>query len=160
MERIKLVSGSIGETLQIGRIIGEKALPGTVVALVGDLGTGKTALTQGIAAGLGVSDDYYVTSPTFTLVNEYPGRMPLYHFDLYRLSGSTDLDDLGYEEYAYGSGLVAVEWADKIADRLPENTIFIHMKRLSEEGRSMELSFGTGELSLQLKKALEEGGFL
>ena len=160
MKQMNLVSNSLEETQSIGRIIGERAMPGTVIALIGDLGSGKTSLTQGIAAGLQVPDDYYVTSPTFTLVNEYPGRIPLYHFDMYRLSGSPDLEDLGYEDYAYGTGLVAVEWAEKVMDRLPEKTIYIHMERLSEESRSLELSFRSDEPFMELEAAFKEGGFL
>ncbi len=155
-----MASDSLEETLHIGKIIGEHVLPGTVIALIGDLGTGKTSLTQGIASGLDVPGDYYVTSPTFTLVNEYPGRLPLYHVDLYRLSGPTDLEDLGYEEYAYGEGLMVVEWAEKIMDRLPKKTIFIHMDRISEESRSLVVySADDAEIS-ELKKALEKGGYL
>ncbi len=159
MSVLILRSKSLEDTLRIGRIIGERALPGMVIALVGDLGSGKTSLTQGIAAGLEVPDEYYVTSPSFTLVNEYPGRLPLYHFDVYRLAGPADLDDLGYDDYVSGAGLTAVEWAEKIMDRLPEDVVIVRMKSLSDEERAIELSSRSEESFELLKKALEEGGF-
>lgn len=160
MDAMHLVSTSPDETLRIGRIVGEGAVPGTVVALIGELGSGKTTLTQGIAAGLDVPEAYYVTSPTFTLINEYPGRIPLYHFDVYRLSDSMDLEDLGYEDYFFGDGLVAIEWAEKVMDSLPESTLFIRMERLSEDERKLELSRCAGSSVFnRLKEALEKGGY-
>lgn len=160
MDEMELVSTSLDETLRIGRIIGEGADPGTVIALIGELGAGKTSLTQGIAAGLDVPGTYYVTSPTFTLINEYPGRIPLYHFDVYRLSGSLDLEDLGYEDYFFGDGLVAVEWAEKLMDSLPESTLFIRMERLGDDERRLSLSRCAGsEAFKRLKEALEKGGY-
>ncbi|HET57416.1 MAG TPA: tRNA (adenosine(37)-N6)-threonylcarbamoyltransferase complex ATPase subunit type 1 TsaE [Deltaproteobacteria bacterium] len=159
MSVLILRSKSLEDTLRIGRIIGEKALPGMVIALVGDLGSGKTSLTQGIAVGLEVPDEYYVTSPSFTLVNEYPGRLPLYHFDVYRLAGPADLDDLGYDDYVFGAGLTAVEWAEKIMDRLPEDVVMVKMKSLSDEERAIELSSRSNKSFELLKKALKEGGF-
>ncbi|MCK9229902.1 MAG: tRNA (adenosine(37)-N6)-threonylcarbamoyltransferase complex ATPase subunit type 1 TsaE [Syntrophales bacterium] len=158
-DEMELLSTSVDETFRIGRIIGERAAPGTVVALIGELGAGKTLLTQGMAAGLDVPGTYYVTSPTFTLINEYPGRIPLYHFDVYRLSGSVDLEDLGYEDYFFGDGLVAIEWAEKVMDSLPESTLFIRIKRLDEDTRKISLSCNADSTVLnRLKKALEEGG--
>ncbi|OPL14855.1 MAG: tRNA threonylcarbamoyladenosine biosynthesis protein TsaE [delta proteobacterium MLS_D] len=159
MNVLILRSRSLEDTLRIGLIIGERALPGMVIALVGDLGAGKTSLTQGIAAGLGVPDEYYVTSPSFTLVNEYPGRLPLYHFDVYRLAGPADLDDLGYDDYVCGAGLTVIEWAEKIMDRLPEDVVVVKMKNSSDEEREIELSSRSEEGFELLKKALEEGGF-
>ncbi|MDD5476393.1 MAG: tRNA (adenosine(37)-N6)-threonylcarbamoyltransferase complex ATPase subunit type 1 TsaE [Syntrophales bacterium] len=162
MEEIELVSKSLEETLSIGRIIGEQADSGKVVALIGELGAGKTSITQGIAEGLGVPDAYYVTSPTFTLINEYPGRLPLYHFDVYRLSGSHELDDLGYEDYFFGEGLVVIEWAEKLMESLPDNTLFIHMDRLNDDNeRRLRFSRRSGsEVFGSLKEALEKGGYL
>lgn len=160
MDEMELVSTSLDETLRIGRIIGEGAVPGTVIALIGELGSGKTSLTQGIAAGLDVPGAYYVTSPTFTLINEYPGRIPLYHFDVYRLSGSLDLEDLGYEDYFFGDGLVAVEWAEKLMDSLPDSTLFIRMERLGDDERRLSLSCRAGSESFKrLNEALEKGGY-
>ena len=103
------------------------AEPGSVFALIGDLGTGKTTLTKYIAEALGVTDS--VTSPTFNIVCEYrSGRLPLYHFDVYRLTGPEEVYDLGFDEYFYGDGLCVIEWADLIEETLPEGTLFIHME--------------------------------
>ena len=108
------------DTRALGHRIAEAAEPGDVVALIGDLGTGKTALTKYIAEGLGIKGD--ISSPTFTIVKEYrSGRLPLYHFDVYRLAGIDDMLELGYEEYFYGDGICVVEWADRIEKILPEN---------------------------------------
>lgn len=101
---VTIVSKGPEETIGIGARLGKNLVPGDVIALIGDLGTGKTCLTRGIARGVGVSEDVEVTSPTFTLINEYPGRLTLYHFDLYRIEGIRDLQDIGYEEYFWGDG--------------------------------------------------------
>ena len=102
MTSFDLISKRPEDTLDIGRIIGETLTSGVVIALTGELGAGKTCLTQGIAKGLGISEGYYVTSPTFTLINEYPGRIPLYHMDVYRLSGSRDLEEMGMKNIFMG----------------------------------------------------------
>jgi tRNA threonylcarbamoyladenosine biosynthesis protein TsaE len=110
---VVLFSKSPSETFRIGRILGETLKGGDCVALTGELGAGKTCFTQGIARGLGVPDAYVVTSPTFTLLNEYPGKdTALYHLDVYRLTGSADLAEMGYEEYLQGGGVMVIEWAD------------------------------------------------
>ncbi|GHU49346.1 tRNA (adenosine(37)-N6)-threonylcarbamoyltransferase complex ATPase subunit type 1 TsaE [Clostridia bacterium] len=112
---------------EFGHRLAEKAEPGTVIALIGDLGTGKTMLTKAIAEGLGIRDE--ITSPTFTILHEYTGgRLPLYHFDVYRLASSDDMYDLGYEEYFYGKGVTVVEWADIIINLLPEDAIFVKIE--------------------------------
>lgn len=120
-----------------------KTLPaGAVVALIGDLGAGKTTLTKGIAAGLGIEPEQ-VTSPTFAIIQEYSGgRLPLYHFDVYRISGSEDeLLELGYEEYFYGDGVTVVEWADMMRPLLPQNAIVINMVQTPDSsGRIYEIS--------------------
>jgi len=141
MIRLDLISTSPDDTLDIGRIIGENLTGGQVVALMGELGTGKTCLTQGIAQGMGIAGDYYVTSPTFTLINEYPGRIPLYHMDVYRLSGPHDLEDMGYREYFYGDGIVVIEWAEKVAGILPTGTVMISLKHGNDSNtREMKIS--------------------
>ena len=123
------------ETQQLGERIGQAAAPGMVVALIGDLGTGKTTLTKAIARGLGVTET--VTSPTFNIIREYKsGRIPLYHFDVYRIADPDEMFELGYEEYFYGDGICVVEWADIIEELLPEDTVVIHIDRgASEEER-------------------------
>jgi tRNA threonylcarbamoyladenosine biosynthesis protein TsaE len=153
-----VVSRRADDTVEIGRIIGRGLAKGAVVALIGDLGAGKTCLTQGIARGLDVSPSYYVTSPTFTLINEYPGRIPLYHLDVYRLAGSRDLDDMGYEEYFYGDGVIVIEWAEKILDVLPEGSMIIHMNYIDEHSREITLS-GEARIMATIVEDLAKGGF-
>lgn len=115
------------ETEAFGKELAAMAKPGTVIALVGDLGTGKTTLTKAIAQGLGVKEE--VTSPTFTIVQEYKsGRLPLYHFDVYRINDTEEMYELGYEEYFYGDGLCVVEWADQIEELLPEDALRVYLE--------------------------------
>jgi tRNA threonylcarbamoyladenosine biosynthesis protein TsaE len=140
MTNFDLISESPGDTLDIGRIIGENLTGGAVVALTGELGAGKTCLTQGIAKGLGIPEGYYVTSPTFTLINEYPGRIPLYHMDVYRLSDSRELEDMGYEEYFYGDGVVVIEWAEKVDDIIPAEALSIKLEHCNGNKRKIKIS--------------------
>lgn len=120
-------------TFEFAKKIGEKLKSGDVLCLDGDLGVGKTVFTKGVAAGLGIKDD--VSSPTFTLIQEYyGGRLPLYHFDVYRIDGPWDMDDLGYEEYFYGEGVCLVEWGSMIKELFPENTIYVHIEKDLEKG--------------------------
>jgi tRNA threonylcarbamoyladenosine biosynthesis protein TsaE len=153
-----LISRSPDETLAIGRILGEQLGAGDTVALLGELGSGKTCLTQGIALGLQVPETYGITSPTFTLINEYPGRVKLYHMDMYRLSGPGDLEDMGGEDYFYGDGVAVVEWAEKISEVLPEETIFILLRYIDETSRELRLE-GRGDRAGIIKAALKAGGF-
>lgn len=121
------------ETKQFGIELGKSLEQGDVVALIGDLGTGKTALTKYIAQGMGVQD--MITSPTFTIVQEYhSGRLPLYHFDVYRIGDSEEMFELGYEEYFYGQGVCVIEWADLIEELLPENVKTIEIQYGQQEG--------------------------
>ena len=136
------------ETEQIGEAIGQAAEPGTVVALIGDLGTGKTTLTKSIARGLGVTET--VTSPTFNIIREYKtGRIPLYHFDVYRIGDPDEMFELGYEEYFYGDGTCVVEWADIIEELLPEDAVIIRIERgASEEEREYRIESEDGKLCI------------
>ena len=112
------------EVTEHGIRLGEEAMPGQVIALTGDLGAGKTTLTKAIARGLGVSE--MITSPTFTIVKEYrSGRLPLFHFDVYRIGDIDEMYELGYEEYFYGDGLCVIEWADLIEELIPEDALKI-----------------------------------
>ncbi|MHB8908736.1 MAG: tRNA (adenosine(37)-N6)-threonylcarbamoyltransferase complex ATPase subunit type 1 TsaE [Syntrophales bacterium] len=157
-EPLILVSHSPSETLRIGRILGDSLTRGDCVALTGELGAGKTCLTQGIAKGLGVPECYVVTSPTFTLVNEYPGRDAiLYHVDVYRLTGSADLIEMGYEEYLLGNGVMVIEWAEKIPDDIPEDALCIGISYLNENERRIEISGGPDRLDVR-ELDLTEGG--
>ena len=115
------------ETFAFGKWIGEKALPGQVYTLVGDLGVGKTVFTQGLAKGLGIDEP--VNSPTFTIVQEYDGgRLPFYHFDVYRIGDIEEMEEVGFDDYVMGEGVSLIEWADLIADSLPENTKYIYLR--------------------------------
>jgi tRNA threonylcarbamoyladenosine biosynthesis protein TsaE len=157
---LEVVSKRVEDTLRVGEILGQCLSPGDVVALMGELGSGKTCLTQGIARGMGVSASYHVTSPTFTLINEYPGDIKLHHMDVYRLSGPVDLEDLGYEEYFYGDGVVVVEWAEKIESVLPvEKCWFVRLRYVDENTREIALS-GPADRMAKISRALTEGGLL
>ena len=136
------------ETERIGEAIGRAAEPGTVVALIGDLGTGKTTLTKSIAKGLGVTET--VTSPTFNIIREYTsGRIPLYHFDVYRIGDPDEMFELGYEEYFYGDGICVVEWADIIEELLPEDAVIIRIERgADEEEREYRIESEDGKLCI------------
>lgn len=153
-----MISNDAETTIRIGEIIGQVLQPGDIVGLIGELGAGKTCLTQGIARGLGVPAGLRVTSPTFTLINEYPGRAPLVHIDTYRLSGSRDLGEMGYEDYFFGKNVVVVEWAEKIMDLLPETSIFIRLEYIDEDSRRIEISGDRNKVDL-IMNALQEGGF-
>jgi len=136
----EIVSENAGQTFAIGFAVGEKAGAGDIFALSGELGAGKTCFTGGLARGVGVGDHYTITSPTFTLVNEYPGRCPLYHLDVYRLNSVRDLDDLGYDEYLSGKGVIVIEWAEKIAKALPPDSVLIHFTYVDENKRIIRIS--------------------
>ena len=121
-------SRSVEETEQLGQALAEHLGPGAVVAFTGDLGAGKTAFVRGLARGLGIPDR--VTSPTFTIVNEYEGgRLPLFHFDMYRLASSEELFDIGWEDYLARGGVCAVEWSENIADALEGDLVRVDLRR-------------------------------
>ena len=131
---------SVEETKRFGKSLSKQLEPGSVVALIGSLGSGKTVLIQGICSGLGV--DKPVTSPTFVIINEYPGRLHelpiwIYHFDLYRLENVEEFIKLGYEEYFYGRGITLIEWAEKVKDFLPKKRLEINLEILSENEREI-----------------------
>ena len=125
---MEIISNSPAETEAVGASLAARLKPGSVIAFTGDLGAGKTAFTRGLARGLGVEER--VTSPTFTIVNEYEGgRLPLFHFDMYRLGSSDELFDIGWEDYLSRGGVCAVEWSENIADALEEGTIRVDIRR-------------------------------
>jgi tRNA threonylcarbamoyladenosine biosynthesis protein TsaE len=146
----------IAATEAFGRLLGECALAGDVLCLDGELGAGKTTLTQAIAHGLAVPADCYVTSPSFAIVHEYPGRIPLYHMDFYRLGSSDEVLDLGVEEYFYGIGLTVIEWSMRAVDILPEDRISLHITGNGEGPRTVVIGGRGGYLArilLQLDNA-------
>ena len=121
------------ETFELGKKLGTEAKPGQVYALLGDLGVGKTILTKGFAEGIGITEP--VSSPTFTIVQVYEeGRMPFYHFDVYRIGDIEEMDEIGYEDCFYGEGVCLVEWANLIEEIMPENTIWITIEKDLEKG--------------------------
>ena len=127
------------ETQKLGKTIGKWIEHPLVIGLTGDLGSGKTAFVQGLAEGLEVPGEYYITSPTFTLINEYPGRFPLFHIDLYRLDGISDLEDIGLDELLYGQAVIAIEWAEKISDGLPAEHLTMTFEITDDDYRRISL---------------------
>lgn len=125
------------ETIELGKKIGSFLKKGDVLALEGTLAAGKTYFTKGIAQGLGIKEE--ITSPTFTLVSEYYGKLPLYHFDVYRLFSTEEFLDIGGEEFLYGEGVCVIEWSEKIRSELPENTIFVFIKITEDGSREIEI---------------------
>ncbi len=133
-------TSSPAQTEAIGAALGERLTPGTVIAYRGDLGAGKTAFTRGLARGLGCRET--VTSPTYTIVNEYlTGRLPLFHFDMYRLRSSDDLWDIGWEDYLDRGGVCAVEWSENVADAM-EDAVFVTIEKTGEESRWISIEGG------------------
>ena len=137
MNDIELISHSPEQTQKFGVSIGELALPGDIFLLVGGLGVGKTCLTQGIAWGLGIKE--YAVSPSFVLVRELYGRLPLYHIDLYRLDNVEEIVELGLDDYLYGNGVCVVEWAEKGTGVLPVEHLLIQIGYLNDTERSLQL---------------------
>ena len=134
---VKIYLENEEKTREIGSKLGELLTPKSVICLIGDLGAGKTTMTQSLARALGVDD--YITSPTFTIVNEYEGKMPLYHFDVYRIGSSEEMYDIGFDEYINGDGVCIIEWANLIEDILPDEYLYIEMN-YKETGREMILT--------------------
>jgi len=129
----KLSSNSPYETEKIGRALGELLSKDDVVCLSGDLGAGKTAFVKGLAKGLGITEQ--ITSPTFTIVNEYQGTFTLYHFDVYRVNDIDELCEIGFEEYIYSQGICVIEWAELISPLLPDNKLWVEIKRDDSKGQ-------------------------
>ena len=150
---MKITVNNLDERQQIGKIIGRCLDKGDVLCLDGDLGVGKTSLTQFIAREFGV--DEYITSPTFTIIKEYEGRLPFYHMDVYRLDSSDDMHDLGYEEYIYSEGVTVIEWSEKIKEILPEERININIKRVDDNSRILYID-GRGKTLDKLIRELNK----
>jgi len=135
--KLTLISRSPGETRRLGAFIGKLALPGDNIFLTGNLGAGKTCLTRGIARGLGITD--YVLSPSYVLVRELHGRLPLYHVDLYRLDRLEEISELGLDDYFYGKGVSVIEWAEKGLPLLPTDCLLIELEYISDNERRLHL---------------------
>jgi tRNA threonylcarbamoyladenosine biosynthesis protein TsaE len=142
-QSISITTNSPEETEALGERLGRALKPGMVLALMGNLGAGKTTLTKGLAKGLGVSD--LIHSPTFNLIHEHKGRVPVYHFDLYRLTSMEQIEDLGYEDYFYGEGVTVIEWPEKVLPLLPEDHLEVS---ITGKGDRRTFAFtATGPLS-------------
>jgi tRNA threonylcarbamoyladenosine biosynthesis protein TsaE len=135
--KYQISTRSVDETKNLGKIIGAAVTGPTVLALTGDLGSGKTSFVQGLARGLEVPDGYYITSPSYTLINEYPGRYPLFHIDLYRISDPADMEDIGLYEILRNGGIVAIEWADRFEQKLLPDSINIHFELTGDNTRNI-----------------------
>jgi tRNA threonylcarbamoyladenosine biosynthesis protein TsaE len=140
MDNFTIQSGSDEETINLGRIMGSLLREGDVVALVGELGSGKTWFTKGISKGLGLPEGIVVTSPSFALVNEYAGEVTLYHIDIYRLESIAEFFSAGLEEYLYGHGVAVLEWADRWPEILPDYRIKVEFAILDDDRRQITLS--------------------
>ena len=136
---IRLTSHSCQDTVRLGILLGNLLVPGSVVGLIGELGTGKTCFIKGLAYSIQRIPVSEVTSPTFTILQEYKGNIPFYHFDAYRLSGVGDLETIGFEDYIDGEGITVIEWADKICDALPKDCLLIYIELVNENERCFTL---------------------
>jgi len=132
-----IITNSVAETEKEGERLGRALAPGAVVALFGGLGAGKTAFTRGLASGLGI--EAFVSSPTFTIVNEYDGRVPLFHFDMYRLDSERELFDIGWDDYLERGGVCAVEWSEKVPGAFPPGAIVVKIEDLGGGARRLEV---------------------
>ena len=150
--QLELISHSPEQTQKFGTRIGELALPGDIFLLVGSLGAGKTCLTQGIAWGLDIKE--YAASPSFIIVRELYGRLPLYHIDLYRLEHIDEITELGLDDYLYGSGICVVEWAERGLGVLPKKHLLIQISYISDNERSFQLK-PSGKHYLEIAKELK-----
>ena len=126
------------DTIDVGKKIGKLLKEGDVIALVGNLGAGKTVIANGLCCGLGVKEGY-ITSPTYTIINQYDGKIPVYHIDLYRLKNSSELYNLGWDEYIYGHGTCIIEWADRAGEMLPEEYLTVNIEVTGKNKRKITL---------------------
>jgi len=137
---VVIQSNGTSQTIRLGKKIGSRLRAGDVVALKGELGAGKTQFIKGLASGAGVGKSTYVSSPSFTLINEYPGKVPFYHIDLFRLDIQREAEGLGLEDYFHGEGITAIEWADRIPLLLPKELLSIHIVYAGKNSRSIKVA--------------------
>ena len=152
-EVIQYHSENEGDTIYLGEIIGNLAETGQVILLSGELGSGKTVIVKGLAASLNINKKS-ITSPTYTLINEYSGKYSLYHMDLYRLEVKEELIDIGFEDYLYREGIIVIEWPEIACDIIPSDYLFLKLKILNKDERKIEIK-ARGAQSKKLKKGLE-----
>ena len=153
-KHIQITTHSVTETQQVGQTLGAGIQQAIIIALTGDLGSGKTAFVQGLAKGLDVSEKYYITSPTFTLINEYPGRRPLFHVDLYRIENVTELEEIGLDEILQEEAVIAIEWAERLLAETLSSHLELRFRMISENTRRIDI-FAYGHQAGNLLKALE-----
>lgn len=144
MKSATIVLKSLSDTETLGEKLGKNVRAGDVICLDGNLGAGKTAITQAIARGMQVPENCYVTSPSFAIMHEYPGRLPLYHMDFYRLEDAGEVEDLGFDEYFYGSGVTVIEWASRAIEILPFERLSLYIEIEDQDVRNVHITF-TGE---------------
>jgi tRNA threonylcarbamoyladenosine biosynthesis protein TsaE len=157
-----VITSSTEQTEEVGRVLGTMLEAGDLVCLFGDLGAGKTHFSHGVAQGLQVQDQY-ITSPTFTFVNEYQGRIPLYHIDLYRLKDPSELESIGFEEYIDSDGATVIEWAERAEEELPDEKLNVYISDLSENSREIGF-FAEGEryerLLVEFRKSIADDKYI
>lgn len=146
MHRLEITTASPGETEQLGFTIGSLLRPGSFLALRGDLGGGKTCLTRGIVAALAPQSAHLVASPTYAIMNSYPGDIPVYHFDFYRLAGDDDVAELGFEDWFYGDGVSVVEWSERLDELIPEDVLTLQFDYVGDDLRRITIT-ASGEKS-------------
>ncbi len=151
----ELITHSEDETRQLGAIVGKLAEPGQVIALLGDLGAGKTRFVQGFGASIGVPATEIINSPTFTLINQYQGHLTCYHIDLYRLTNAPEIETLGLDDLLYGEGVCLIEWADRLEDDLLTDRLEVELHHLSDTERRITIRAFGAEYAAQLKKLRE-----
>jgi len=145
----QITTDSVESTKSLGEKLGSLINIRTIFALMGNLGSGKTSFVQGLAKGLDVPDNYYITSPSFTLINEYPGKHKLFHIDLYRIDGLNDFEDVGLSEILEENGVIAIEWADKLSKEFLSEHVTIHFEICNENLRKIRItSYGLEEINL------------
>lgn len=152
---IRITTRCVSETQKLGQMLGTQIDRPIRIALTGDLGSGKTAFVQGLARGLDVSEQYYITSPTFTLINEYPGRHPLLHVDLYRIEDLNELGEIDLEEVLEQDAVIAVEWAEKLARNLLSDHLELQFKLINDDIRQIDI-FAYGQQPANLIEALQK----
>lgn len=137
--KIRFITYSLEETRHLGQQLGEYLQPGTILAFTGDLGSGKTTFVQGIASGLDILSNDYITSPTYTLINEYKGRCRLFHIDLYRINNLKEIEDIGINDILCGESVVAIEWAEKLPDTFLSDHVSIAMEIIDDQSRQIHV---------------------
>ncbi len=152
--KFQITTHSAAQTRKLGQTLGAGIHQSTIIALTGDLGSGKTAFVQGLAKGLGVSEKYYITSPTFSLINEYPGRHPFFHVDLYRIEHLYELEEIGLDEVFQEDAVIAIEWAEKLSKDTLSSHLELYLRITGENTRKIEI-FAYGHPTVNLLKTLQ-----